>query len=69
MRLALTLSPGLERDSKFHLVVLDWERQELIDIYQEQSEFFGSSHKGFAGATLVGDRLFAVDEVSLYEFS
>lgn len=69
MRLALTLSPGLKQDSKFHLVVLDWERQELIEVYQEQSEFFGSSHKGFAGASLVGDRLFAVDEVNLYELS
>lgn len=69
MRLALTLSPGLKEDSRFHLVVLDWERQELIDQHEEHSDFFGSSHKGFAGASLVGDRLFAVDEVHLYEFS
>jgi len=67
MRLAMTLSPGLKPRSTFHLAVLDWKRQEIIDCLEEKADFFNESHKGFAGASLAGEGLYAVDEVHLYE--
>ncbi len=68
MKMLLTLSPGLESRSTADIVVLDWERKEIIDRYQYTHTIYENSHKGFAGASVREGRLYATTETEVLEF-
>ena len=68
MKLLLTCAPGLEPGKTAHLLVLDWESREIIDVTEIRHEIYETSHKGFAGGAVVGDKLIVTTEVELLEF-
>ena len=68
MKLLLTCAPGLEPGKKAHLIVLDWATRDIVDVVEIQHEIYETSHKGFAGGAVVGDKLIVTTEVELLEF-
>ncbi len=68
MKLLLTCAPGLEPSNKAHLVVLDWEKREVIDSLEITHEVYKTSHKGFAGGSIVDGKLIVTGEAELFEF-
>jgi len=67
-KLILTLGPGTSPQAHGDVVVLDWNKREIIDAHRYTHRVYQQSHKGLSGASWHGPNLLVATEAELLEF-
>lgn len=65
--LYVTAGPGLATAPHGDLFALDWDRKEIVEHLRCPLEIHAASHKGLAGASRAGDRLWLANEGEILE--
>ena len=68
MKLLLSCGPGLENKETSHLLVVDWQNKDIIDVHECRHKVITSSHKGFTGGNVVDDQLVIANEVEIFKY-
>ena len=66
--LLLTLCPGTVVAETAFLVVAEWPSWRIVEAFEQKHGVYETTHKGFAGASLAGDKLIVTTEAEVIQF-
>ena len=67
--LLLTLSPGTVPKENAFMAVVEWPSWRIVETYERKHTLYKDTHKGFAGANLIGNKLIVATEAEILYFS